>query len=239
MGPAPPVSPGAKMAATTEPRRSEHDEPVAARTSGDESIGEAVFLRSVLMTARELDDCLTVLLGNTTLARNALEAGLDPLAYLDEIQRIAEVAAGACARLRGCVAPAAPAPRKVRSGRILVAEDEPLVAELARRILSNAGYQVDVVPHGLAAIDCLRRGGVYDALLSDVAMPYLDGLELARLVASELPTLPMVLMSGYCDDERRSSSETLRRLTFLAKPFRSTDLVAAIDGAIRERVAMS
>lgn len=218
------------MPATTEPAHFDRE---------DGNLGEAVFLRSVQITARELDDCITVLLGNAALARSAVDAGVDPIAFLDEIQRVAEVAASACARLRGTVTPTV-AHRKPRCGRVLIAEDEPLVAELARRILANAGFQVEVVPHGLAAIERLRReGGAFDALLSDVAMPYVDGLELARLVGVELPGLPVVLMSGYCEDERRHASEAIRRLPFLAKPFRSADLVAALECAIRDRVALS
>jgi len=133
---------------------------------------------------------------------------------------------------------APPAPPVGTSGpgtprTIVVAEDEPMVAALTRRILTHAGYSVHVAPDGRDALELIRKeGGRVDLVVSDVVMPHLGGLELVKILATERPDLPVLLASGYPEDERRQSDEILARTPFLPKPFQARELLAAVEGLL-------
>jgi CheY-like chemotaxis protein len=71
-----------------------------------------------------------------------------------------------------------------RSARILVAEDNPINARLAERVLAKLGFEVHVVPDGRAAVDAWSRGD-FDVILMDVQMPLLDGLQATRMIREQ------------------------------------------------------
>jgi len=111
-------------------------------------------------------------------------------------------------------------------GRILLAEDDPLVRKALRRTLEAGGYEVIAVEDGAEAVTALRTQAAFDCIVSDVVMPNLDGEALALHVAGTQPTLPMVLMSG----NRRPDSALVPGLprTFLMKPIGGEELRAAV-----------
>ncbi len=115
-------------------------------------------------------------------------------------------------------------------GLVIVAEDEPMVAELTRRILVHAGHRVMLCRDGVEALEAIRKHQDEVALvISDIVMPRLSGLELAKQLALELPDLPLLLASGYPEDERRLNDYTLSQVAFLPKPFRAADLLQAVS----------
>lgn len=192
--------------------------------------------------AHELNDLLTLVLGNVMLARSALEQHADPTPHLDEILRTAGQGTVLSHQLlsfaRISAAPLEPRRvRPTRAGTVVIAEDEPMVAELTRRVLSHAGYQVHVTHDGQAALDAVRKLPDVILVVSDIVMPYMSGLELARTLSEERPDLPMLLVSGYPEDTRRQGHETLARTPFLAKPFKGADLLAAVDALINGRAS--
>ena len=91
----------------------------------------------------------------------------------------------------------------VRGGSevVLLAEDEPAVRDLTRRILENMGYQVLAAVNGVDALDVASRfGGRIDLLLTDIVMPQMSGTDLARRLAAIRPELRVLYMSGYSDE---------------------------------------
>jgi CheY-like chemotaxis protein len=114
---------------------------------------------------------------------------------------------------------------RAATGRILLVEDDPLVREMARRSLVDAGFEVLDAPDGQAALDLVAAEPRIDAVLSDLAMPGMGGRELARRLQEQRPGLPIVFMSGYTDDvvHRRGLLES--GVPFLEKPL-SPDLLA-------------
>lgn len=72
--------------------------------------------------------------------------------------------------------------------RILVVDDESVIAQLIADVLSGEGYDVDTAPHGLAALEEIGRHA-YDLILSDLRMPELDGLGLYRELQQRRPEL--------------------------------------------------
>jgi two-component system cell cycle sensor histidine kinase/response regulator CckA len=117
---------------------------------------------------------------------------------------------------------------------ILVVEDEDLLRARICRTLREEGYQVLDAPNGAAALELLNGPNPthVDLVLTDLRMPVMDGRELAAVVARLRPALPIVFMSGYTAqllDLRLVSPE----LIFLAKPFRSTELVGVVHRQLR------
>jgi two-component system sensor histidine kinase and response regulator WspE len=100
---------------------------------------------------------------------------------------------------RGTPAPAA-APDRL--GRVLIVEDSLTVREIERKILREAGYDVDVAVDGLDALAKLRRDSRFDLLLVDVDMPRMNGLDLTRALKADVKyqQIPIVIVS-YKDRE--------------------------------------
>lgn len=111
--------------------------------------------------------------------------------------------------------------------RVLVVEDDPLVRHTLLRLLDRDAYDVLAVSDGLEALAVLRTSqNHFHCLVSDIAMPNLDGEQLARMVDVEFPELAMVLISG--NREPGTASVTNQRRVFLRKPFAAPELNRAI-----------
>ena len=104
------------------------------------------------------------------------------------------------------------------SGRILVVEDDPLVREMARRSLVDAGFEVLEAPNGQAALEIAATHARLDAVLTDLAMAGIGGRELARRLWETRPGLPVVFMSGYTDDVVNRRGLLDSGVPFLEKP---------------------
>jgi two-component system cell cycle sensor histidine kinase/response regulator CckA len=116
---------------------------------------------------------------------------------------------------------------------IVLAEDDEAIRTLTARVLRRAGYDVVAVADGEEALAATERLGTAPALLlTDVLMPRLGGRELASRLRVRYPTLPIVYMSGYSEDETLRSDAAAHGGTYLAKPFTPNELVAAIRGVL-------
>ena len=80
---------------------------------------------------------------------------------------------------------------------ILLAEDEPPIRELLSKILNSAGYQVLVASDGKRALKIAEQTEKIDLLLSDVVMPEMSGVELAKALKSKRPEIRIMLTSAY------------------------------------------
>ncbi|OAN52922.1 hybrid sensor histidine kinase/response regulator [Magnetospirillum moscoviense] len=114
------------------------------------------------------------------------------------------------------------------SGTILLVEDEDAVRMFAGRALKNKGYKVLEARSGEQALDVLRAEDAIDVLISDVVMPGMDGVTLAKLVAMERPTIRIILISGYSEDVARNGIDPDSGVTFLPKPFSLKQLAGAV-----------
>ena len=118
------------------------------------------------------------------------------------------------------------------TGRILVVDDDAMVRTVARRLLESFGLTVDDVADGRTAIDRMSAEPAgYDAVLLDLTMPEISGPEVLARLRRIRPDLPVVVMSGYHEDD---ASKTLGATIngFVQKPFTPADL------ARRMRIAM-
>tara|TARA_R110002095_G_scaffold120615_1_gene105002 strand:- start:447 stop:860 length:414 start_codon:yes stop_codon:yes gene_type:complete len=109
---------------------------------------------------------------------------------------------------------------------ILLVDDDALVRRVVRRQLELIQFDVVEASNGAAAVAILRDREDILALVSDVDMPIMNGLELAQTVALQWPALPVVLVSGRrIEVEDRSSLPT--NLMMLAKPL-SADIISQV-----------
>jgi CheY-like chemotaxis protein len=112
-----------------------------------------------------------------------------------------------------------------------VVEDEDAVRNLARRVLSAAGYTVLTAPNGAEALRlCEAVQSDIQLLLTDVVMPQMGGVDLARRLAAGRPGLRVLFMSGYADQPGADQAPPAPDAPFLAKPFEP----AALARKVRE-----
>ena len=111
-------------------------------------------------------------------------------------------------------------------------DDSPVLVELARLVLDRAGFEVLTAASGGVGLQSLRAAGSRpDVVLTDIDLPDVSGVELARILQAEYPGLPVLLTSG-------SSYESLpigadgSRPAFLAKPWTPALLVERIVGLL-------
>lgn len=118
---------------------------------------------------------------------------------------------------------------------ILVVDDEAGIRRLTARILLEEGYLVYEAGDGREALEFLGQGDVVvDAVVSDIVMPRLNGVELFQALALSHPGLPMVLMSGYGMDELAQRG-IAPPCAVLSKPFTPERLISEVRRCIAER----
>ena len=118
---------------------------------------------------------------------------------------------------------------------ILVVDDEETVRSLAARVLREAGYQVIELPSAETALALLTGTDLEcDLVVSDVRMDGRSGTELAALLATSRPSLPILLISGFADP-RTAAIPTAARRDFLQKPFSPEQLVSAARHLLADR----
>src|SRR5690349_12619171 len=115
------------------------------------------------------------------------------------------------------------------SAHVLVVEDDPLVRAVVARELATQGYRVTEATDGEAALERLSRGEEqFDLLITDLAMPRMDGRELAERAARVRPELPVLLMSGHPDEVTRRVLVEADR-PYLQKPFTAEELMSRVE----------
>ncbi len=100
-----------------------------------------------------------------------------------------------------------------------------MVRELAVEIFQGDGYTVLDAPNGAAALAvCDRHEGRIDLLVTDLVMPGMNGIELARRVCDSRPGIPVLFMSGYAEDAKERLGDLNEGRAFLQKPITPTKL---------------
>jgi PAS domain S-box-containing protein len=121
-------------------------------------------------------------------------------------------------------------PRLQGSGRVLVVEDEPRIAELAVSLLEDAGFTARVASNAQSAIDELVRNEI-DVVFSDIMLPGgMNGAELALLVRAQFPRIRVLLATGYAE---AVTNELARDFPLIPKPYDQSTLVGALSRVLR------
>lgn len=115
--------------------------------------------------------------------------------------------------------------------RILVVDDEPGVLNMFERVLSARGFAVDTATDGREAVEQLKAHR-YDAVVSDVAMPDLDGIGVLRAVRAMDLDVPVILVTGNPSVRTAAQAVEHGALRYLTKPVEVDELVASVDNAV-------
>lgn len=140
-------------------------------------------------------------------------------------------------RIRSAPPPTPPA-MATADTTILVVDDEGPVLRVISRILRRAGYTVVAVSDAYTAQDELRRrGGRVDLVISDVMMPRMKGTDLVRWIRDRTSPPPVLLVSGYADDELVRDWVGVDPTGFLSKPFEPNELLDRVRSRLEDRPA--
>ncbi len=118
--------------------------------------------------------------------------------------------------------------------KILVIEDEKLLAYSLKALLSSKGFDVEVAFDGKSGAEYAELG-VYDLLILDVMMPELDGYEVTRMVRRQRIHTPILMLTAKSEVEDRIQGLNAGADYYLTKPFDSRELLACINTLLRRQ----
>ena len=118
--------------------------------------------------------------------------------------------------------------------KILIIEDEKLLADSLRTMLENKGFQVEAVYDGETGADYAELG-IYDLLILDVMMPGMNGYQVARKVRSQRLGTPILMLTARSSLEDRIEGLNAGADYYLTKPFDMRELLACINALLRRQ----
>ena len=125
--------------------------------------------------------------------------------------------------------PAPVAPAKLsRSYRVLVVDDEPLLRVVVEAFLGCAGHHVVTANSAAAALDLFEAGG-FDLVITDKAMPDMNGEQLAAAIHVRAPQMPVVMMTGFGDEIKATGKMPPHIQAIISKPVTEDGLLAALS----------
>ena len=121
--------------------------------------------------------------------------------------------------------------------RILVADDDAVIREGLRRILTAEGYDVETVSNGRAALERLEQQR-FKLLVTDLKMPGMSGLEVLQSLRACQPELPVVLITGYAAIDNAVEAMKNGATDYLSKPFSNEEIVCKVKNAMQSRAVL-
>lgn len=121
------------------------------------------------------------------------------------------------------------------SGRILVVDDDPTVAEVVTGYLRRAGFTVETAADGPAALACAGRAWP-DLVVLDLMLPGLDGLEVCRRLRATGP-VPVIMLTARGDEDDRIAGLEMGADDYVTKPFSPRELVLRVSSVLRRGAA--
>ena len=118
--------------------------------------------------------------------------------------------------------------------KILIIEDEVMLANSLKSLLQSKGFTVEAVYDGETGAEFAELG-VYDLLILDVMMPKMNGLEVARRVRSKRCTTPILMLTAKSELEDRIAGLNAGADYYLTKPFDTRELLACINALLRRQ----
>ena len=110
-----------------------------------------------------------------------------------------------------------------------MADDDRDARQTFIRMLESLGYRVLAASNGPLAIEMIEKNSDIELLMLDIAMPEMNGIEVARVVLSKRPELPVVFMTGYIGSTKLEGAEQKR---LMKKPFTVAELTKQVEDAL-------
>lgn len=124
------------------------------------------------------------------------------------------------------------------NGRVLVVDDEPSVRTVVRMTLEKAGYDVLEAENGEKAIEAINTGEnrlVLDAVICDIRMPKINGIQAIDYFQREYPHVPLIVLTAYPETGMAVSFMRNGASDYLVKPVEAERLKAAVAKAMERR----
>jgi CheY-like chemotaxis protein len=117
---------------------------------------------------------------------------------------------------------------------ILITDDDPTILALATLVLQRSGYRCLKATNAAEALRILTDNLDIDALISDILMPGMTGIELGHHVRRQMRDLPILLISGFQGSDKDDPIDLFMqpRVAFLPKPFSPSQLKEAVDSLL-------
>jgi len=119
---------------------------------------------------------------------------------------------------------------KMDSYRVLIVDDEEMVRNLVFSLLSQKGYTCEVAKGGIEALGKIKNDS-FDAVVSDIVMPHMDGITLTEELLRLHANLPVMLMTGHSHAE---SAIAAGAREFIKKPFSIQEFIVRFDKMMRD-----
>jgi two-component system cell cycle response regulator CpdR len=119
---------------------------------------------------------------------------------------------------------------KTVAARILLAEDDDSLRGFLARALERAGYEVVACPDGETAVEALDQ--TFHVLLTDIVMPGMDGIEVARIAAARQPSMRIMFITGFAAVALSAGDRAPAGAKVLAKPVHLREIVAEVERMI-------
>ena len=116
--------------------------------------------------------------------------------------------------------------------RVLIVEDEPVLAQGLAEALGYQGYECDIAPDGQDGLHKARRGH-YDVMLLDIMLPHLSGFEVIETLRQEDNKTPTIILTAKGAEEDRVRGLELGADDYVTKPFAIAELVARVAAQVR------
>lgn len=124
------------------------------------------------------------------------------------------------------------------SGTILIADDEEDVRDLVESVLLKGGYRVITACDGVQAINIFKSiGGEIDAVILDLSMPNLSGAEALNEIRALSTTVPVILSSGFSEDDVTERFSEIHASGFIQKPYRPKALLDIVSEVLPQRTS--
>lgn len=118
--------------------------------------------------------------------------------------------------------------------KILIVEDEKILADSLKKLLESKGFEVEAVYDGEAGAEYAELG-IYDLLIMDVMMPKLDGFQLAKSLRAKRSATPILMLTAKSEVEDRIYGLNCGADYYLTKPFDTRELLACINALLRRQ----
>jgi CheY-like chemotaxis protein len=115
-----------------------------------------------------------------------------------------------------------------KKGQLLVVDDEKAIQRVLAEALSFMGYDVTLAGNGLEATTLFLTGS-YDLVMTDFQMPLMNGWQLSRVVKEQSPSTPVIVITGFCDDEQRKKLTTTSVDAIILKPFKLEEIENTVE----------
>ena len=127
------------------------------------------------------------------------------------------------------------------NGRIMIVDDEDNVRKVLRLTLTKAGYDVVEAEHGGKGIEAIGSDDnalMVDVVISDIRMPKINGLEAIAFFQQQYPSVPIIVVTGYPDQQMATDLLTQGVFDYLVKPVDKDKLLATVAAAMEQRLAL-